>query len=88
MTSFFVRHSIDLRKKIRDVVDNQVVKSTKFNTQKTKVNNSDKKVPGATPLIHINQCHTDKQNSEKNEILIEKYQALWFSDYSCFEYKK
>ena len=40
--------------KLNDVVDNEVVKNTKFNTLKTKVNNLENKVPDATPLIHIN----------------------------------
>ena len=31
-------------KELSDVVDNQVVKSTKFNTLKTKVNNLEKKI--------------------------------------------
>ena len=31
-------------KELGDVVDNQVVKSTKFNTLKTKVNNLEKKI--------------------------------------------
>ena len=39
--------SVDL-KKLRDVVDNEVVKNTKFNTLKTKVNNLEKKIPDAT----------------------------------------
>ena len=55
---------VDL-KKISDVVDNEVVKNTKFNTLKTKVNNLEKKIPDATTLIHINQYNTDKQNLEK-----------------------
>ena len=42
-------------KKLRDVVDNEIAKNTKFNTSKTKVNNLDKKIPDATSLIHINQ---------------------------------
>ena len=52
-------------KKLNDVVDNEVVKSTKFNTPATKVNNLEKKIPDATTLIHINQYNTDKQNLEK-----------------------
>ena len=55
---------VDL-KKLNDVVDNEVVKSTLFNTLKTKVNNLEKKIPDATALIHINQYNTDKQNLEK-----------------------
>ena len=54
----------DLRK-LSDLVDNGVVKSTKFNTPKTKVNNLDKKIPNATTLFHINQCSTDKQSLQK-----------------------
>ena len=42
---------IDLKKLI-DVVDNDVVKNTKFNTVETKVNSLDKKIPDATTLIH------------------------------------
>ena len=44
---------VDL-KKLSDVVDNEVVKNTKFNTLKTKVNNLENKIPEATILIHIN----------------------------------
>ena len=55
---------VDL-KKLRDVVDNEVVKNIKFNTLKTKVNNLEKKIPDATTSVHINQCHTDKQNLDK-----------------------
>ena len=55
---------IDL-KKLSDVVDNEVVKNTKFNTLKTKANNLEKKIPYATTLIHINQYNTDKQNLQK-----------------------
>ena len=46
--------SIDLKKLI-DVVHNDVVKNTKFNTLKTKVNNLERKISGGTTLIHINQ---------------------------------
>ena len=55
---------IDL-KALSDIVDNEVVKNTKFNTLKTKVNNLVKKIPDATTLIHINQYKTDKQNLER-----------------------
>ena len=55
---------VDL-KKLSDVVDNEVVKNTKFNSLKTKVNKLDKKIPDATTLIHINQYNTDKHNLEK-----------------------
>ena len=54
-------------KKSSNVVDNEVVKNTKFNTLKTKVNKTDKKIPNVTTLIHINQYKTDKQNLEKEE---------------------
>ena len=55
-----------------DMVDNTVVKNTKFNTLKTKVNILGKKIPDATILIHINQYNTDKQNLEKKlEMLIK-----------------
>ena len=58
-------------KKLIDLVDNEVVKSTKFNRPKTKVNNLDKKVPDATTLFHINQYSTDKQ------ILQKEYWRYW-----------
>ena len=42
--------------KVNDsLVDNEVVKKTKFNTLKTKKYNLEKKIPDATTLIHINQ---------------------------------
>ena len=47
-------------KKLSDVIDNEVVENTKFTTLKAKVTNLEKKIPGATTLIHINQCNTDK----------------------------
>ena len=59
-------------KKLSDVVDNDVVKNTKFNTLKTKVYSLEKKIPHATKLIHINQYNTDKQNLDKKmEMLIK-----------------
>ena len=59
-------------KKLSDVVDNEVVKNTKFSRLKTKVNNLEKKIPNATTLIHINQYNTDKQKIEKKiEMLIK-----------------
>ena len=54
---------VDL-KILSNLVDNEVVKNTKFNTLKRKVNNLEKKIPSATTLIHINQYNTDKQNLE------------------------
>ena len=79
---------VDL-KKLKDVVDNEVVKNTKFNKLKTKVNNLQKDIPGATTLIRINQYNTDKQNSEekKLEMLIKNTRYKWFSDDNYFEYK-
>ena len=55
--------SADL-KKLSHVVDNAVVKNTKFNILKTNVNNLEKKIPDATTLIQINRYNTEKQNSE------------------------
>ena len=52
-------------KKSSDVVDNEVVKNTKFNTLKTKVNSLEKKISDTTNYIYINQYNTDKQNLEK-----------------------
>ena len=62
---------VDL-KKLSYVVDNKVVKNTKFNTTKTKVSNLEKKILDATTLIHINQYNTDKQNSEKTITDVDK----------------
>ena len=55
---------VDL-KKLSDIVDNEVVKNTKLNTIKTKVNNLEKKITNATTLIQINQYNTDEQNLQK-----------------------
>ena len=44
---------VDL-KRLSDIADNEAVKNTKLNTLKTKITNLEKKVPGATNLIHIN----------------------------------
>ena len=52
-------------KKLSDAVDKEVFKNTKFNTLNTKVNNLEKKIPDASPLIEINQYNTDKQMLEK-----------------------
>ena len=78
---------IDL-KKLSEVVDNDIVKNTKFNTLKTKVNSLEKKIPEATTLIHINQNNTDKQNLEKKieDIDNKNIRHKRFSDYNCFEY--
>ena len=40
--------------KLRDVVDNEVVKSTKFNTLNTTVDSLENNTPNGTTLIHIN----------------------------------
>ena len=45
---------------LRDVADNEVVKSKNLNTLKIKVNNIDERNPDATTLIHINQYNTQK----------------------------
>ena len=52
-------------KKLCDVVDNEVIKNTKFNTLKTKVNSLENKILDATNLIQISQYNPDKQNSVK-----------------------
>ena len=49
-------------KKVIDVVDNEVIKHTKFTTLRTKVNDLDKKIPDETTLSNINRYNTDKQN--------------------------
>ena len=40
-------------------MEKQVVKNTKFNTLKTKINNLEKQISDATILIHINKYNTD-----------------------------
>ena len=79
---------VDL-KKLSDIVDNEVVKNTKFNTLKTKVNSLEKKIPDATTSIYINQYTTDKQNLEKKlDMLIRKYQIQVVQQLqNCFKYK-
>ena len=52
-------------KELSDVVSNEVVKNTKFNTLNTKVNSLEKKILDATTLMHINQYKIDKKNREK-----------------------
>ena len=46
------------------MLDNHVIKNTKSNILKMKINKIDKTISNAT-LIHINQCNTDKQNLER-----------------------
>ena len=63
--------SVDL-KILSNVVDNEVVKNTKFNTL---INNLERKILDGTTLIHINQYDRDKQNLEKKiENVDKKYQ--------------
>ena len=52
-------------KKLCHVVDKQVVKNTKFNTLKMKVNKLDKNIPDASSLIHIIQHNIYKQSLGK-----------------------
>ena len=40
--------------------------STKLNKLNPKVNKSNKKIPGAITLIHINQYSIDRQNLQRN----------------------
>ena len=54
-------------KKLSDVVDNEVVKNTKFNTLKTKDSTTD-----TTTSIHRNQYNTDKYNLEKKIVDVNK----------------
>ena len=55
---------VDL-KKLSDIVHNEVIKNTKFNTLKTKANNLENKIPHVVTLIHVNQYNKHKQNIEK-----------------------
>ena len=41
-------------KKLSDVMNKEIVKNTKFNKLNAKVNNLEKKIPGAATLILIN----------------------------------
>ena len=52
-------------KKLSDVVNNEVIKNTKFNTLETNVNNLEEKISDGNTLFHINQYNTDKQHLEK-----------------------
>ena len=47
-------------KELSDVIDNVVIKNTKFSTLKTKKNNLKKKI--ANTLVHINEYNTDQQS--------------------------
>ena len=55
---------VDLEK-LRYMIESEIVKNTKLNTLKRKVNNLENQTPDATTLIHVNQYNTDKQNLEK-----------------------
>ena len=56
---------VDL-KRLRYVVDNEVVKNIKFNTLKMRLNKLDKKIPDATTLICINQYKQINKIWKKN----------------------
>ena len=59
-------------KKLSYVLDNEVVKNTKFYTLKTKVNTLEKKILDATTLIHMDQYNTGKQILEKKMEMLKK----------------
>ena len=67
------------------MVDNDVVKNTKFNTLTTKANSLKKKIPDATTLIYINQHNTDKPSLVKKIGNVDK--KCQIQDYKCFIYK-
>ena len=52
-------------KKLNDAVANEVVKNTKFNTLKTKVDNLEKKILDTATLIPINQYNQKSKISRK-----------------------
>ena len=62
---------VDLKKLI-DVVDNEVLKNTKFNILKAKVKSLEKKVSDAVTLTYINRYNTDKKNLEKKLDILKK----------------
>ena len=63
---------------------NEVVKNTKFNTLKTKVNELVKNITEATTLIDINQYNIDKQHLEKKIGDVHKNTRYkWLSDCDC-----
>ena len=49
-------------KYLSNVVSKEAVKNTELNALNTTVGNLDKDIPDMTAVIHISQCHTDKQN--------------------------
>ena len=63
---------------------NEIVKNTKFNTLKTKVNELVKNITEATILIDINQYNIDKQHLEKKIGDVDKNTRYeWLSDCDC-----
>ena len=66
------------------MMTNEVVKNTKFNTLKTKVNELVKNTTEATILIDINQYKIDKQHLEKKIGDVDKNTRYkWLSDCDC-----
>ena len=61
---------VDLTK-LSDIIDNEVVKNTKFDTLRKKANKLEKKSPDATTLIQINQCNADKQSLILDTVVLE-----------------
>ena len=51
--NYFKTVPVDL-KRLSDVLDNEVIKNTRFNKLNTKVNDLEKEILDATTLIHIN----------------------------------
>ena len=67
---------IDL-KKLSDVVSNGVAKKIVYNKLNAKVNSLEKNITDASTLIQSNQYNTDKQNLEKNMVMLRtKHQML------------
>ena len=66
------------------MMTNEVVKNTKFNTLKAKVNELVKNITEATILIDINQYNIDKQHLEKKIGDVDKNTRYkWLSDCDC-----
>ena len=66
------------------MMTNELVKNTKFNTLKTKVNELVKNITEATILIDINQYNIDKQHLEKKIGDVDKNTRYkWLSDCDC-----
>ena len=63
--------TVDL-KTLSDVVDNEIIKNTKFNSLKAKVNNLEQKITDTATLIQINQYNTDKQKLDKGIENVDK----------------